>query len=74
MKFVLNGCSMVALAYVCDELGCDETGVPIDLVIGSLTMKEWNVTWDTARNTLDFSRIGQTIVEFWDSDRVIQAA
>ncbi|MFM9966080.1 MAG: hypothetical protein ACKV2Q_33280 [Planctomycetaceae bacterium] len=65
-QVVLDGQSLVTLAYVCNDLGCDESGAPIDLVIGSLTLKAWNVSWDADQCTLDFTRAGQIIEEFGD--------
>lgn len=65
-QVVLDGQSLVTLAYVCDDLGCDESGAPIDIVIGSLTLKAWNVKWDADQCTLDFTRVGQIIEEFSD--------
>ena len=73
-RIVLNGQSLVTLAYVCNDLGCDESGTPIDLVIGSLALKAWNVNWDTDQCTLDFTRFGEITDEFSDLEHSRLAA
>lgn len=69
VQVVLDGQSLVTLAYVCNDLGSDESGAPIDLVIGSLTLKAWNVGWDAGQCTLDFTRVGEIIEEFSDLEQ-----
>ena len=60
----LAGHSFCVAAYVCENIGEDVDGPPFDLVIGSLTMKQYGIRLDTERETLDLTHFARDIAEF----------
>lgn len=60
----LEGYSVDFLAHVVDEIGRDEHGCDIDILFGSLAMKQWGITPDLATGRLDLTHYGSTFVEY----------
>lgn len=51
-------------AYVLDEVGLDDEGRPIDLVVGLLGMRQWNIVLVPEEGRLDLSHFPKEFIEF----------
>lgn len=60
----VEGRSVDFLANVIEDIGRDESGREIDVVFGSIAMKQSNIKIDPANKKLDFTNYGRMIVEF----------
>lgn len=60
----VEGYNVLAHARVLDEIGTDEDGKKIEVLIGALTMQEWGIVPIPEKETLDMSRYPKEFVEF----------
>jgi hypothetical protein len=51
-------------AYVIDEIGRDEDGRPIDVVLGALAMQQWGIRLVLEEERLDLTHFPKEFVEF----------
>ena len=51
-------------AMVVDDIGTDEEGVPIDILLGALAMQQWGIRLVPEQETLDLSHYPDEFVEF----------
>jgi hypothetical protein len=51
-------------AFVVEEIGTDEDGNPIEVLFGSLAMREWGIRLNPAEEKLDLSHYPKEFVEF----------
>jgi len=70
---VVRGCHLTCLveglpvwthARVLEEMGTDEEGKRIEILIGALTMQEWGIRPIPAEERLDMSRYPKEFIEF----------
>ena len=54
-------------ALVIDEIGKDEDGAPIEILIGALAMQQWGIRPVPDEERLDLSHYPEEFVEFWNS-------
>jgi hypothetical protein len=60
----IEGLPIKTHARVLNEIGADEDGKKIEILIGALTMQEWGITPIPAEERLDMSRYPKEFVEF----------
>jgi len=60
----LEGHYLDSGAYVLDEVGKDDQGRPIDLVVGVLGMRQWNIVLVPEEGRLDLSHFTKEFIEF----------
>ncbi|MDI6793375.1 MAG: hypothetical protein QME81_11000 [bacterium] len=60
----VEGCNILAHARVLDEIGNDEDGQRIEILIGALTMQEWGIIPVPEKEALDMSHYPKEFVEF----------
>jgi hypothetical protein len=60
----VEGHSIDTHARVIDQIGVDEEGRPIEVLIGALAMQEWGIRLDLPSEKLDFSHYTTDFVEF----------
>jgi hypothetical protein len=60
----LEGHDLDLGAYVLDEIGRDDKGRPIDLIVGLLGMRQWNIVLVPSEQRLDLSRFPKEFIEF----------
>ena len=53
-------------ANVIDEIGVDENGRQIDVLLGALATQQWGINLDLQREELDFTHYTTDFVEFGD--------
>ena len=51
-------------AMVVDEIGADEDGRPIEVLLGALAMRQWGIRPIPDEERLDFSHYSEEFVEF----------
>jgi hypothetical protein len=76
----LDGNDLDLMAYVLDEVGVDDHGRPLDLLVGVLGMREWNIVLVPDEGRLDLSHFTKEFIEFAETrvaarriDRQVQA-
>ena len=52
------------LAYLTDEIGLDDEGQPIGVLIGSAALRQWGIRFDIVQSKLDFTHVSESVVEF----------
>ena len=60
----LEGHLISTHAIVVDEIGNDEDGRPIEILLGALAMQQWGIRLIPDQEKLDLSRYPEEIVEF----------
>lgn len=60
----IEGHSVDLQARVIDEIGSDEDGRTIDIILGALAMQEWGIRLDVPNDKLDWSRYTTDFVEY----------
>jgi hypothetical protein len=60
----INGRPISALAFVIDEIGRDENGIPIEILFGALNMQQWGIRPIPNEERLDLSHYPEIFVEF----------
>lgn len=60
----VEGHAVDFMAHVVDEIGRDDNGREIDVLFGSLAMKQWDIKPDVANGRLDFTHYTKAFVEF----------
>ncbi len=60
----LEGKRLEVDAYVLDEIGRDDDGQPIDILLGALAMQKWNIRLIPQEERLDLSRYPEEFTEF----------
>jgi len=51
-------------AFVVEEIGEDEDGIPIEILFGALAMQQWGIRPKPWEDRLDFSHYPKELVEF----------
>ena len=51
-------------AMVIDEIGNDENGIPIEILLGALAMQQWGIRLIPEQEKLDMSHYPEEFVEF----------
>lgn len=64
LKAEIDGHSIDTHARVLDEIGTDENGRRLDVLLGALTMQEWGIRLDLQDEELDFTHYTTDFVEF----------
>jgi hypothetical protein len=60
----LEGKAIEMDAYVLDEIGCDDEGRPIDILLGALAMQKWGMRLVPEEERLDLSHYPEEFTEF----------
>ncbi|MBM4040630.1 MAG: retroviral-like aspartic protease [Planctomycetes bacterium] len=60
----LEGKRIKVDAYVLDEIGRDDDGQPIEILLGALAMQKWNIRLIPQEERLDLSRYPEEFIEF----------
>jgi hypothetical protein len=60
----IEGCAISTHAMVIDEIGTDEDGKPIDVLLGALAMQQWNIRPIPDLEKLDMSHYSGEFLEF----------
>jgi hypothetical protein len=63
----LEGHAVDLAAYVLKEVGEDEDGRPIDLIVGLLAMRQWNIVLLPEEQRLDLHRVPKGFIEFTET-------
>jgi len=64
MNSIIEEKSVVGLARILDEIGFDEEGRKIEVLIGALTMQEWGIIPVPEKETIDMTHYPKEFVEF----------
>ena len=64
LKCKLQNLSIITLARVIDNIGKDEEGKDIDILIGAITMQEWGIVPVPEEEKIDMSHYPKEMVEF----------
>ncbi len=64
LECIINGCDIIAFARVLKEIGIDEKGKKIEILIGALTMQEWGIELNLKEEKLDMTHYSRDFVEF----------
>ena len=60
----IEGCPITTLALVIDEIGKDENGTSIEILLGALAMQQWGIRPVPDEERLDLSHYPQEFIEF----------
>jgi hypothetical protein len=60
----IEGHAFEILADVVDDLGTDEVGREIDVLLGAITMRQWGIKLDPRNEYLDLTHFADHFVEF----------
>jgi hypothetical protein len=60
----IQGCKISTLAMVIDQIGADEDGKPIEILLGALAMQNWGIRPVPDEEKLDLSHYPKEFVEF----------
>ncbi len=60
----VQGCKISTHAMVIDEIGNDEEGKPIEILVGALAMQQWGIRPVPDKENLDLSRYSKEFLEF----------
>lgn len=64
MNSIIEEKSVLGLARILDEIGIDEEGRKIEVLIGALTMQEWGIIPVPEKETIDMTHYPKEFVEF----------
>ncbi len=64
LECVVEGLPVRAIAWVLNQIGKDEDGKEIEVIIGALTMQQWGIKLDLENEKLDMSHYPKEFVEF----------
>ena len=60
----IEGCTISTHAMIIDEIGADEDGKPIDVLLGALAMQQWGIRPIPDLEKLDMSHYSREFLEF----------
>jgi hypothetical protein len=60
----IQGNYLYFLAYVIEEIGNDESGEEIDLILGAREMEVWNISIDPKEEKLDLTHFRKKFIEY----------
>ncbi len=64
LECTIDGFPILAHARVLEEIGADEDGKRIEVLMGALTMQEWGIRLNMEEEKLDLSHYPKEFIEF----------
>jgi len=64
LEGTINGYDILTHARVLGEIGIDEEGKKIEILLGALTMQEWGIKLNIEEEKLDMSHYPKEFIEF----------
>ncbi|MBI1923568.1 hypothetical protein HYR99_04890 [Candidatus Poribacteria bacterium] len=64
LECTIDGFQILTHARVLEEIGTDEDGNRIEILMGALTMQEWGIRLNMAEEKLDMSHYPKEFIEF----------
>jgi len=64
VECIIDGFNILTHARVLEEIGTDEDGKRIEILIGALTMQEWGIRLNIEEENLDMSHYPKEFIEF----------